>query len=97
MPEITLESSSGPLARFELGEPSESGFYDADDGALADYGGNLYLYVDGVELGSLFFFAENGRMTVTLGRLDVESGEWVEANPIGHPTPESVLLYLEST
>lgn len=41
------------------------GYFDA--GELAGYGGNLYLFADGVEIGSLFFHTVDGRLRVALG------------------------------
>ena len=53
-----------------------------DAGELAGYGGNLYLFADGVEIGSLFFHTVDGRLRVALGQFDPQGG-WVERNPVG--------------
>ena len=85
---ITMKADQGTVASVELGpaaEPSNPGvgvgYFDAGD--LAGYGGNLYLFADGVEIGSLFFHTVDGRLRVALGQFDPQEQEWVERNPVG--------------
>jgi len=66
----------------DLGEPDEKyGYFETGD--LSDTAGNLYLYLDGQEIGSIFFYREeDGRITATLGRFDPDKEEWDEKNPL---------------
>ena len=84
---ITMGADHGTVASIELGPAAEPtnpavdvGYFD--DGELAGYGGNLYLFADGVEIGSLFFHTVDGRLRVALGQFDPQGG-WVERNPVG--------------
>lgn len=79
-----MEAAQGVVAAVDLGaaEPvtQGTGYFDAGD--LAGFGGNLYLFADGLEIGSLFFSTENGRLRVQLGQFDPSDDEWVARNPI---------------
>jgi hypothetical protein len=79
---LTIRDDPSPSIQFDidLGEPSETGYFDASD--LGPSSGNLYLFVDEKEVGSLFFFFNDGRLSVSLGKFDEESMEWIETNPI---------------
>lgn len=84
---ITMGADRGTVTSIELGPAAEPtnpavgvGYFDA--GELAGYGGNLYLFADGVEIGSLFFHTVDGRLRVALGQFDPQGG-WVEQNPVG--------------
>jgi hypothetical protein len=53
---------------------------DGDGGVLTQNGGNLYLYADGHEIGSLWFHRDvDGVLRVTLGSLNLEASEWEPA------------------
>lgn len=84
MATITLGNGDRTLATIELGEavasPSGVGYFD--EGALATSCGNLYVYVDGAEMGSLFFHTLKGSLWVELGQFDPLVGMWDAANPI---------------
>ena len=80
---ITMGADRGTVTSIELGpaaEPSNPGvgvgYFDAGD--LAGYGGNLYLFADGVEIGSLFFHTVDGRLRVALGSSTRKGGGWCE-------------------
>lgn len=73
----------------DLGEPSDAeghGFFD--DGDLAGYGGNLYLYLDGQEYGSLFFYTVDGKPRIELGQFRPEPQQWESVNPLVSTVPE---------
>ncbi len=73
----------------DLGESSDTeghGFYD--DGDLAAYGGNLYLYLDGQEYGSLFFYTVDGKPRIELGQFRPEPQQWESVNPLVSTVPE---------
>jgi hypothetical protein len=72
---LRLDAGGQSLADINLGELSDRHGY-LDEGDLAHTGGNLYLYVDGVEWGSLFFHAPEGNLTITLGQYDSKTGDW---------------------
>lgn len=83
---ITLDGGNSriPVGKIDLGEPSDYGYFD--QGYLAQYGGNIYILVDGVEYGSLFFYRRpDGTMTISLGAFDAESDEWVEHATLDKP------------
>lgn len=83
---LTLDACK-TLAEIDLGE-SDRGYFDDKD--LGVTGGNLYLYLDGVEYGSLFFFRrEDGTVTITLGQLDLQTQEWEERNPLVRPVDDT--------
>lgn len=60
------------LLKLDLGEPLD-GYYDGGD--LADSAGNLYIYADGVEVGSLYF----AQGTVTLGTAMGAVGQYLDS------------------
>jgi hypothetical protein len=68
-------SPDRPLLEFDLGE-ADQGYFDTGD--LAESTGNLYLYVDGVEFGSLFFHADDAPLEISLGQYDHQQEDWVE-------------------
>lgn len=79
---LTLELGHRQID-IDLGEPSDDdghGFFD--DGDLAAYGGNLYLYLDGQEYGSLFFYTVEGKARIELGQLVPEAQQWESVNPL---------------
>lgn len=72
------------LANIDLGDPTPDGSGYFNDGDLAVSAGNLYLHIDGEEVGSLFFLADSaGQVTVTLGYFDVDQGDWIPAGTVG--------------
>lgn len=71
------------------GKPSDAechGFFD--DGDLAAYGGNLYLYLDGQEYGSLFFYTVDGKPRTELGQFRPEPQQWESVNLLVSTVPE---------
>lgn len=77
---LELHGGGRSFGVIDLGEPDQ-GYLDS--GALAETGGNLYLYLDGKEYASLFFHAdEDGKPIITLGQFDYDTGEWESRNPI---------------
>ncbi len=90
MPIITFEAghAPSPALTIDLGEadrsPGGPGYYS--EGDLGAYGGNLYLFIDGVEYGSLFFVERDGRITIELGQYrDEPNQEWEPTNPLAVP------------
>lgn len=92
----TLTLGTGPdrpaFARLDI-TPVEGGFIEGGD--LGETGGNLYLYLDGQEWGSLFIHYIDGTPQITLGQhapdTDDCEGEWCERNPLTHPVvPEEL-------
>lgn len=80
---LTLDAAGPTLAEIDLGEPTGN-YYD--EGALAATCGNLYLNLDGVEYGSLFFYRRaDGAVTITLGQFDHERQEWVDRVTLDRP------------
>ena len=72
---ITMGADRGTVTSIELGPAAEPtnpavgvGYFD--DGELAGYGGNLYLFADGVEIGSLLWMADCG-------------WRWASSTPVG--------------
>ena len=64
--------------QINLGEITE---YGADGELL--YSGNVYLYIDGREYGSLFISrGPDGEPKITLGQYQKAADEWVAENPI---------------
>lgn len=50
---------------------------------LEPLNGNIYIYVDGAEYGSLFFHRDDdGRVVVSLGQYDGDAEQWVPRNPV---------------
>lgn len=81
---LMLDAAAATLGNIDLGEPSDHGEFD--EGDLAPTSGNLYLYLDGKEYGSLFFFRrKDGTVTITLGQFDADKQEWVEKAELDHP------------
>lgn len=81
--QLNIGSDSDVIfASINIGEPAEEyGYFDT--GELSETAGNLYLYVDGQEIGSVFFYREkDGRITATLGRYDPDREQWDEVNPL---------------
>ena len=91
MPIITFETghAPSPALTIDLGEAVRGrggwgGYYSGGD--LGAYGGNLYIFVDGVEYGSLFFVEHDGRIEIELGQYrDEPSQEWEATNPLTEP------------
>lgn len=82
--QLTLESGGTPFA-LDLGPLT-----DEDDGDLSMYGGNLYVHIDGVEVGSLWFHRDDdGQVIVTFGSFDPASGQWVPGNNLA-PQPVDI-------
>lgn len=68
---------NGEIHDFDLGEPDESGMFDTE------YGGNLYLFIDGAEYGSLLARTDtDGQITLTLGQENDGDQEWQQRNPV---------------
>lgn len=55
------------------------------EGDLALTGGNLYIFIDGQEYGSLYFYGERGEPRIMLGQFAAEEDEWVDRNPLTGP------------
>lgn len=97
MASLTLHSDDGPntpLVTIDLGEPSESGYYGSGD--LAFTGGNLYLYLDGEEYGSLFIVNRNGRPEIALGQYDHAAEDYVFRNPLTESV-NTIIARVEAT
>lgn len=95
MPIITFETghAPSPALTIDLGDAhggsGEFSYYD--EGDLGAYGGNLYIFVDGVEYGSLFFVERDGRIAIELGQYREEpSQEWEATNPLTEPVGAEV-------
>lgn len=58
---------------------------DLAAGDLIATSGNLYLYVDGVEYGSLLLTWSDGQPQITLGRYDEDTEDWQPTNPVTDP------------
>lgn len=76
------------MFRIDLGQADSAGEFTG--GTLGFTGGNLYLFVDGQEYGSLYFTEEGGDLQVTLGQYTTRTEEWEPTNPIVGPTPGEV-------
>lgn len=74
---LTLDGGAGTLATINL---------DENAGDLRATGGNLYLNIDGVEWGSVWFDTEAGTLRIMLGQFDLDEQWWAERNPLTHPT-----------
>lgn len=70
---LTLSAGAGDMASIDLGGLN-GGYLGHDD--LAATGGNLYLFIDGEEWGSLFFHMVDGKLRIELGQFDFETGDW---------------------
>lgn len=56
------------------------------EGDLGLTGGNLYIFIDGEEYGSLFFYGMRGKPRIMLGQSAAEEeGTWIDRNPITGP------------
>lgn len=79
------------LANIDLGDPTPDGQGSFSEGDLAASAGNLYLHIDGEEVGSLLFLTDSaGQVTVTLGYFDVDQGDWIPAETVGgQPEPSA--------
>lgn len=81
------EDEQEPMAAVDLGEPKHDHF---DQGDLALTGGNLYIYLDGKEVGSLWFHVDgDGVPRAMLGQFDPELQMWEMRNDIAHLTDET--------
>ena len=82
------------LIEIDLDEPTSSAFdkYGYFNGET--WGGNVYLYVDGEEYGSLFVHQHDGKTLVTLGQYDDETQEWVTRNDL-RPIPAEAQVPME--
>lgn len=77
-----------PLLDLELTDPDRYG--DFNEGELAATGGNLYIFIDGQEWGSLYFNMQDGQPSVRLGQYDHASDEWKELSKLTRPVqPEN--------
>lgn len=52
---------------------------------LGPYAGNVYLYVDEEEWGSLYFYMKDGKLRIGLGQYDADADEWVFRSELTHP------------
>jgi hypothetical protein len=52
---------------------------------LGNYAGNVYIHVDGVEWGSLFFYREGEQIRIGLGQYDDETDQWEFRDQLTHP------------
>lgn len=60
----------------DLGDPdTRDGLFD--NGDIGAYAGNIYLYVDGREYGSLFIHHDEHGPIIELGQFDETADEWV--------------------
>lgn len=64
--ELTISGDRGVVATLDL---------DPDDGIAVSNDGNIYLALNGVELGSLWLNYDDD--TLTLGRYQEADGDWV--------------------
>ena len=56
------------------------------EGDLGLTGGNLYIFIDGQEYGSLYFYGMRGEPRIMLGQCESERDfDWVDRNPITKP------------
>ena len=83
---VRLTNEAGMSFELDLG-PAPSVTIANDDpydqGDLALTGGNLYIYIDGVEHGSIWFhIGTDGRPRVTLGQFDREQEWWVARSTV---------------
>lgn len=92
MPLITLDAAGPTIATIDLGEANRDGVISTDHGSYFESGdlgftsGNLYINIDGQEYGSLFFFQKpDGTITITLGHIDVEHGDWIDTSVLNGP------------
>ena len=81
---VKLHAGSTVIAEFDLGDPAPTTDGLFDGGALGETGGNLYIEVDGVEVGSLLFSAPepSGRLEILAGAFDSSESWWTEQNPL---------------
>lgn len=75
---LSLQGDKGELASIDV--TNEDGWAG---GELSANGGNLYLYIDGVELGSIWIsYDKSGRPSITLGQYDPETEGWEERTTV---------------
>ncbi|MFI8595623.1 hypothetical protein ACIGCK_14480 [Microbacterium sp. NPDC078428] len=87
---LTIDHGGRPTD-LDLGDTSEQtgvGFFD--DGDLGSYGGNLYLRIDGVEYGQLFFYTIDGAPRIELGQFTPATEQWEPVNPLTVSVPDLV-------
>ena len=90
MPIITFETGHGqrPALTLDLGQAQQErgGRSYYSEGDLGAYSGNLYVFIDGIEYGSLFFIERDGRINIELGQYrDEPNQEWEPTNPLIDP------------
>jgi hypothetical protein len=68
--------------------PTGIGFFD--NGDLAAYGGNIYLHVDGIEYGQLFFYTVDGQPRIELGQFIPTAQQWEPVNPLDTSVPDLI-------
>ena len=73
---LTLDAAAGTLAEIDLGDLVET------EGELEATGGNLYLYIDGIEVGSLWFHRNGDNVSVTLGAFSEATQGWEYAGDV---------------
>lgn len=76
---LSLEGDHGELARIDVTD--EGGWAGGD---LSANGGNLYLYIDGKEMGSIWIQYDADGPKVTLGQYDPETMDWEERSTVRH-------------
>lgn len=85
---LTLDHG-GTAIELDLGAPSSKegvGFFD--DADFAAYGGNIYLHIDGVEYGQLFFYTVDGKPRIELGQFIPAAQQWEPVNPLTTSVPD---------
>ncbi len=81
-------TTQNPRITFNAGREN---ILELDGLEFGDYDGNLYIFIDGKEYGSLHFSeGEDGKPKVTLGQYDDASEEWQSRNPLTHPVPPAI-------
>ena len=83
--ELRTDPDSDAGLLLALDAPITDGDY-IEEGDLGLTGGNLYIFIDGQEHGSLYFYGMRGRPRIMLGQPAAEGeGVWVDRNPITGP------------
>ena len=73
-----------PLASIDV-TPEDDAPVSLAAGGLTATSGNLYLYVDGIEYGSLLIEWIEGKPSIHLGQYDDQTEDWEPRNPIRRP------------
>jgi hypothetical protein len=80
---LSLVGDKGILAEIDVTREGGGCGDDYAGGAVAAQGGNLYLYIDGREMGSLWItYDDDGTPKITLGQYDEESQGWEERSEV---------------